>query len=100
MFSAKQLVDGLHPYERSVLIDYIARPYVLKIGVEVGINFTESGRLKFSLAELLNLVIAQVRAFHREQERLQGQVKNQKREIERQAQLVFQFLEKHETNTD
>jgi hypothetical protein len=94
MFSSKKLVDGLHPYERSTLIDYIARPYILKIGTEVGIDWTGHGRLKMSLADVLDLVIKQARLLRREREDLRKRNRQQKKELERRAQIAFAFMNK------
>jgi hypothetical protein len=95
MFSAKKLVDELHPYERSTLIAYIARPYVLKVGTELGIDWTGHGRLKMSLADVLDLVIKQVRLLCREREDLRKRNSNQTKELERRAQIAFTFMNKH-----
>jgi hypothetical protein len=96
MFSAKQLLDNLHPYERSALINYIVRPYIIKIGTEVGISFTGHGKLRFSTEDLFSVVIKQIRLLHKEKQGMKRTISNQKKEIERRAQLVFQFMEKNE----
>jgi hypothetical protein len=94
MFSAKKLVDSLHPYERSTLINYICRPYILRIGTELGINWTGEGKLKMPTADLLDYVVKQARLLHKEKQHMQVRIRSQKREIERRAQLAFDFLEK------
>jgi hypothetical protein len=100
MFSAKKLVDNLHPYERSTLIAYIARPYLLKIGTELGIDWTGHGRLRMSLADVLDLVIKQARLLQRERGELRKRNRQQTKELERRAQIVFSFMNGHnETET-
>jgi hypothetical protein len=95
MFSAKKLVDDLHPYERSTLIAYIARPYLLKIGTELGIDWTGHGRLKMSLTDVFDLVVKQARLLYREKADLRKRNNNQTKELERRAQIAFSFMNKH-----
>lgn len=95
MFSSKKLMDDLDPYERSTLITYLAKPYILKIGTELGISWAGHGRLKMSFADAFDLVIKQARLVCREKEELRNRNLNQKKELERRAQIAFSFMNKY-----
>lgn len=101
MFSAKKLVDDLHPYERSHLINYLTRPYLVRIATELGIDAKVAIASGWNVADFTNLMVKSVRLLQVKIKEQEKQIKNQKKEIVRCAQVAFSFMEDYvqKTNT-
>ena len=96
MFSAKKTVNDLRPSDRSALTIYLARPYVVKLAVELGIAPETIFAHPHNLDELTVLCQKEIRYRHKRISELEKRNRNQRKKVEELSQTAFSFMERYE----